>query len=235
MDYSFNAEIAKEYGVNEAVFIHNIYWWIRKNEANGRHYYDGRNWTYNSMKAFSELFPFWTQRQIRHIINKLQANGAIHIGNYNQAGFDRTNWYALDESVLSIYECGEWNGQNCQMGVTELSNGNAENVTPIPDSKPYINTDSKPDRVAQPRKQKYGDYKNVLLSADDFEKLKAEYPSDYLQRIERLSEYIASTGKKYKNHLATIRAWARRDKSEPDGNSAGNCKSPRNLSGGTRV
>ena len=38
-----------------------------------------------------------------------------------------------------------------------------------------------------------------------------EFPHDYSARIERLSEYIASTGKKYKNHLATIRNWARND------------------------
>lgn len=63
-------------------------------------------------------------------------------------------------------------------------------------------------------RHKYGEYENVLLSDDDLEKLKSEYPNDYEKRIERLSEYIASTGKSYKNHLATIRAWARRDKPE---------------------
>lgn len=63
--------------------------------------------------------------------------------------------------------------------------------------------------------QKYGEYQNVLLSDDDLEKLKAEFPSDWEAKINRLSEYIASTGKKYKNHLATIRAWARRDVENP--------------------
>ena len=42
-----------------------------------------------------------------------------------------------------------------------------------------------------------------------------EYPNDYQKRIERLSEYMASTGKVYKNHLATIRSWARRDGENP--------------------
>lgn len=60
-------------------------------------------------------------------------------------------------------------------------------------------------------KHKYGAYQNVLLSDDDMAKLQSEYP-DWEQRIERLSEYIASKGAKYKNHLATIRAWARKDK-----------------------
>ncbi len=45
--------------------------------------------------------------------------------------------------------------------------------------------------------------------------LQAEFPQDYRQRIERLSEYMASTGKSYKSHLAMIRSWARRDRSKP--------------------
>lgn len=64
-------------------------------------------------------------------------------------------------------------------------------------------------------RHKYGEYKNVLLSDSDFEKLKSEFPSDYQDRIENLSSYIASTGKTYKNHLATIRNWARKESKQP--------------------
>lgn len=60
-------------------------------------------------------------------------------------------------------------------------------------------------------KHKYGAYKNVLLTDEDVDKLQEEFPEDWSGRIERLSEYIASTGKKYKNHLATIRSWSRKD------------------------
>lgn len=63
----------------------------------------------------------------------------------------------------------------------------------------------------------YGEYKNVLLSDEDMDKLKDEFPDDYEERIERLSFYIKSTGKSYKDHLATIRNWARKDK-EKGGN-----------------
>ena len=59
-------------------------------------------------------------------------------------------------------------------------------------------------------RHKYGEYKNVLLSDDDLSKLQSEF-ADYEERIERLSSYIESTGKRYKNHLATIRNWARKD------------------------
>lgn len=68
-------------------------------------------------------------------------------------------------------------------------------------------------------KRKYGEYKNVLLTDEELGKLKAEYP-DYAERIEMLSSYVASTGKSYKSHYATIRNWARKDKKEGKGNAA---------------
>ena len=66
-------------------------------------------------------------------------------------------------------------------------------------------------------KRSYGEYKNVMLTEEEFSKLKREFPEDWQQRIERLSAYMASTGKRYKNHLATIRSWAMRDeKKKPE-------------------
>lgn len=67
----------------------------------------------------------------------------------------------------------------------------------------------------KPIRHKYGEYKNVLLSDEDLEKLKNEFPVDWEARIENLSSYIASTGKTYKNHLATIRNWARKETTKP--------------------
>ncbi|MCD8368666.1 MAG: helix-turn-helix domain-containing protein [Clostridiales bacterium] len=79
-------------------------------------------------------------------------------------------------------------------------------------SKEESNTDSnKRKREKEPRHQ-YGEYGNVLLSGSELSSLQAEFPQDYQRRIERLSEYMASTGKSYKSHLATIRSWARRDR-----------------------
>lgn len=68
----------------------------------------------------------------------------------------------------------------------------------------------------KPPRHRHGLYGNVLLSDDDLAKLKAEFPDDWQERIERLSEHIASKGTAYKNHLATIRSWARRDRQEAE-------------------
>jgi len=76
-------------------------------------------------------------------------------------------------------------------------------------TNPILQTDIKADKP--PTRHKYGSYKNVLFTDEEYAKLQAEFPGDYSERIERLSEYIASTGKSYKSHLATIRSWARKD------------------------
>ena len=78
----------------------------------------------------------------------------------------------------------------------------------IEEDVPDINVGHKSPKVVR---HKYGLYEQVLLTDEDYKKLQAEFPHDFSERIARLDEYIASTGKKYKNHLATIRAWARKD------------------------
>ena len=67
------------------------------------------------------------------------------------------------------------------------------------------------NNIEKPTKHKHGEYSNVLLTDEELEKLKKEFPNDYQERIERVSEYCASTGKTYKNYLATIRNWKRRE------------------------
>lgn len=95
------------------------------------------------------------------------------------------------------------------------NNSNAKTVTqPLLDR--YSNAiDIEEDKeLDKDIRHKYGLYKNVLLSDEDVEKLKTEFPTDYKDRIERLSEYIASKGKSYKNHLATIRSWSRKERQD---------------------
>lgn len=68
------------------------------------------------------------------------------------------------------------------------------------------------DRLGKVKdKDRYGEFKNVLLKKEEFEKLKNKFPKDYMERIESLSEYMRSKGKTYKDHYATILSWARKE------------------------
>ena len=139
MEHSFNINVAKRYGIQAAVLLKNLYFWIEKNRANETNFYDGYYWTYNSKKAFSDLFPYMTERQIDYTLKKLIDEGVIITGNYNKMAYDRTLWYAITKKGYSIL-------QNCEMDITKMVNGNAENVKPIPDNKPNKKSNSKPNK-----------------------------------------------------------------------------------------
>ena len=110
----------------------------------------------------------------------------------------------LEEGESKAYELGIPNGYQMETQV-RLGKDSIDKDSLVEDSTPSAPAPEKSTR------HKYGYYKNVLLSDDDMEKLKSEFPEDWEKRIERLSEYIASKGAKYKNHLATIRAWSRKE------------------------
>lgn len=61
-------------------------------------------------------------------------------------------------------------------------------------------------------KQKFGEFENVLLRAEEHEKLVAKLGEEKTARlIENLSEYVSSKGRRYKSHYATILQWSKRD------------------------
>ena len=60
----------------------------------------------------------------------------------------------------------------------------------------------------------YGEYQNIFLSESEYAELKALYPDTLERLIEELSGYIASEGKHYASHAATLKRWAKRDKQE---------------------
>lgn len=132
----FDIHIAELYGVNCAVILQNIWHWIRKNEANGMNYYDGHYWTYNSTKAFKELFPYLSQKQIETALKKLRDEDILITGNYNAVKYDRTLWYAITPKGKSILLTGE-------MEKTEKENGNSNEGEPIPYNKPKSKTSNK--------------------------------------------------------------------------------------------
>lgn len=153
----FDIHIAEKYGVKCAVILQNLWHWIKKNQANDINYYDGNYWTYNSKKAFAELFPYMTERQIGYALQKLIDNGLIITGNYNKVAYDRTLWYAITEKGKSIL-------QNCQTEKTTLLNQSDNSVQPIPYINAYINTT---DDKEKEKKEIYKEKNDTLIGYDE--------------------------------------------------------------------
>ncbi len=72
--------------------------------------------------------------------------------------------------------------------------------------------ETEPDGVAHTHTQSYGENKNVELNDEEYERLAERMgASKRNEYIEKLSDYMASTGKKYQSHYATICSWFRQD------------------------
>lgn len=135
MEHSFNVEVATKYGIEEAILLKNIYHWIEKNKANEKHFYNGKYWTYNSIKAFNIIFPYIPARTIARKLQNLINAGLIETDNFNTSKYDRTLWYSLTNLGESI--C-----QNVK-SICENVNSIRENGEPIPNINTNINTDIK--------------------------------------------------------------------------------------------
>ena len=71
-----------------------------------------------------------------------------------------------------------------------------DNSTPAPSKSKKI----------KPQKHKHGEFQHVLLTDDEFERLKKDF-NFYEELIKKLDEYIETSGKRYKNHNLVLRGW----------------------------
>jgi len=152
MEHHFDVDLAKQHGVNAAIFLNNIAFWIQKNVANKRHLKDGSFWTYNSQEAFTKLFPYWSRQNIRTIINYCLKNDLIVLGNFNDKSYDKTTWYSLTDKSLLFFPqlkelISETLGWNQPKDRLESTKPLVRTNQPIPDNKPDNKPNSAPASV----------------------------------------------------------------------------------------
>jgi len=136
--FTFATEDANRYGVDGAIMLHHIRYWVAKNEANDRNFHDERYWTYNSQSAFAKLFPFWTARKIGRLLTKLEEEGAIVSGNFNDKRYDRTKWFTLTNAIDNYGS----------LHMSKMTNGLVKSDSPIPDN--YQDTNQSITHIVMP-------------------------------------------------------------------------------------
>jgi hypothetical protein len=198
--FSFSMDDAEKYGVNAAIILHGIRFWCEKNEANNRNIHDGKAWTYNSLNAWAQLYPFFTRRQIEYALEKLKKAGAIEVGNFNKAGYDRTLWYSVTTPI----------SQNCEIDVTPVGNERHTSVTPIP-----VLTSN--NTVVEEAKEEAHEVEHgVYLTDSQYQKLEEKYGHQNVEQYAaRLAAYQANNDKQYKNHYLTLNNWLKKDGVKP--------------------
>ena len=95
--------------------------------------------------------------------------------------------------------------QNKALSALRTSGGHLSDIRP-----PEIEIEKVRPETGHPS-HTYGHYQNVFLTDEELADLQASFPAVWEQYIEKLSEYMASTGKRYQSHAATIRRWAGED------------------------
>lgn len=151
--YSFDGKVALKYGVPEAIFLNNLKFWISHNKANGKNLREGRTWSYNTLEAFAEIFPFWTERQIRTIVDKLIEKEVILKENrFNRYKNDRTNWYAFvnENEWISVKSPFEAVGNEPEIGETNLSHGTEPTLWTDGNVSPELNSEVSSDKSVSP-------------------------------------------------------------------------------------
>ena len=93
---------------------------------------------------------------------------------------------------------------------------------PSPENRSQINTyitskeiqrkEETNKRVSANASRRYGRYQNVLLTQEEYDELTFDFPDGYQDMIENLSAYMYLHKRSYPNHLATMRAWVRKDR-----------------------
>ena len=127
MIHSFDSNVAEVVGVKGAILLNHIHWWVEKNKANEMNHHDGYYWTYNSAKAYSTLFPYWTSKTIQRELQKLEYEGYVKTGRYNNKSTNRTKWYTLTSKGYALInkeqdKMSHSNGQKRPMDWTKTSN-----------------------------------------------------------------------------------------------------------------
>ena len=197
MEHHFNTDYALKYGIEESIVINNLQFWIIKNKANKKHLIENRTWTYNTYKAFSEIFPYWNEHKMKRILDSLVIQKVILRENYNKSGYDRTCWYAFVDEKCFL--------DNCNNHIAELQNGSNKNATPIPYNN--TNTNTYKNKFVKPTPKEVNDYaKEIEFKLD----------GDYFCDWNEARGWLVSKNP-MKDWKAAIRTWKRNAKNfEPN-------------------
>lgn len=168
---------------------------------------DGGSW-FTGSRSYLAAWCQASKSTVSRNLETLCADGLIERRERTESGVLLVD-YRVARGIQNEQGCT----QNEQGGVPKMGMGGVPKMSAH--NIEVDNIDAKSSGEHRETRHKFGEYQNVLLSDTDLEKLKTEFPTDWEERIERLSYYMESKGVSYKNHLATIRNWARKDGQSP--------------------
>lgn len=88
-------------GLNKAIFLNQLNYWIELNEKTGINFQDGYYWSYSSYpKMIERDFPYWSVDTLKRAVTSLEKYGIVISANYNSMKMDKKKWYRIDYKRL---------------------------------------------------------------------------------------------------------------------------------------
>ena len=99
--HCFQVRYAVMYGIECALLIQHLEFWINQNARAGRNFYDGRTWMFQTLDEISAVCPYMSREQVHRNLRKLIDADVLLIGNYNTSKFKKTAWYAFKHPSIT--------------------------------------------------------------------------------------------------------------------------------------
>ena len=136
---SFTKELADKVGLQKAILLEYILYWVMKNARNKRNYHEEKYWTYNTINAYEDEFSYMGGSSIRRYLNSLEEDGWIETGNFNKIKMDRTKWYTIGKTYIEwINRDSSADSQFGHLHLSKMANGFAQSGGTIPVINPVI-------------------------------------------------------------------------------------------------
>lgn len=93
--------LACKIGLNQAIVLQQVHYWLKTNEQSNRNQRDGAWWTYATHTEWLRQFPFWSEKTLRRTLSSLMDSGLLIARHLMDDPRDRTLWYTIDYAVLN--------------------------------------------------------------------------------------------------------------------------------------
>lgn len=221
MTHQFNTKIAEKYGIEEAILIEHLYFWIHKNKCLDEMVHHDRTWCYSSAKGFNKYVTYMSTQKIRRVLVGLEKRGFIYIDNFNKTAFNQTLWYAFTDSAIKELE--ELGYDILKSKTANFNNEKCEDINKEDKEKNNINKNIDIEKKSANEEENrfiiwmQKEYPHVCkmkkpLTLDEYNKLRdLGYSPDQitskLDVLENRDDYI----RRYRSPYLCVRNWLKSD------------------------
>ena len=94
--------LALAIGLNEAIVLQQLHYWIENPKSEGRVDKEGNKWVYNTYEQWRENFPFWSVSTIQRIFSSLEEKGVVISDQLDKHDRDMRKFYQINYEQLDI-------------------------------------------------------------------------------------------------------------------------------------